>query len=104
VFAARTRSHRRILSATADVVVEITSGRQAPSRYSVVLRTFHEGAWRTVRSFDNAHDGHDEHRYTREGEKLPAGKFCDGDAKYALGMVFAYLDERWQGMIDEWLR
>jgi hypothetical protein len=101
VFVARTRSHLRTLSASADVVVEITSGRRAPSRYSVVLRTFHDGAWHTVRSFENAHD---EHRYTREGEKLSATKFCDSSARDALDHVFAYLAENWQRIIEEWLR
>ena len=103
VFASRTRSHQRILSAAADVLVEITS-ESSTGTTQCVLRTL-MNAWYAVRSFDNARPSvHDEHRYTREGEKLPATKFCDGSTADALDQVFAYLAGNWQRMIEEWLR
>jgi hypothetical protein len=65
------RSRRRRVARDVRIVVERSSTH--PVEYAIMLLVEHEGAWHTVRTFDNAHspEEHHEHRYVGSEKQDP---------------------------------
>lgn len=77
-----------------------TEGRP-PHRYAVRLEVLVEGSWRTIHLFDNAHGGHDEHRYVGDA-KQPAREFFLGAATRALPAAIGLIEADWPAIIKRW--
>jgi hypothetical protein len=78
------RTRRRELARDVQIVVERSSTH--PVEYAIVLLVERDGAWHTVRTFDNAHapTEHHEHRYVGS-DKQPTNRLAwaaeSGDAR-----------------------
>jgi hypothetical protein len=92
----RVAEHVRILSGDAEIRVRMEFAAGKLANYVVVL--VYRG--RAARSFDNAHGQHDMHRY-EQGRKLPAEKFTGGPVQQGLDAALTYLQESWEGIIEE---
>lgn len=55
------RTRRRFLASDVQLVVERSS--EHPVEYAIVLLALRDGGWRTVRTFDNAHDPSEHHEH-----------------------------------------
>jgi len=71
----QTTSYRLPLSNQAELLVWFVTERGAVISYSVVLVAQHQGAWHTIRVYDNAHGRNEVHRHTLAGGKQPAEPF-----------------------------
>ena len=64
------RTRRRFLASDVQLVIERSS--EHPVEYAIVLLVLRDGRWRTVRTFDNAHDPSEHHEHVYVGlEKQP---------------------------------
>lgn len=65
------RTRRRFLASDVQIVVGRSS--EHPVDYAIVLPALRGGHWRTVRTFDNAHDPseHNEHTYVGLEKQSP---------------------------------
>jgi hypothetical protein len=97
-------AYPRSLSHTAYAHVEYQTERGELTRYSVTLVASKDGAWHTVRVYDNAHGRHDMHRHTISGGKQPAETFHYGTASEAFNEALAAVDAGYEEMIAGWLR
>lgn len=77
------------------------SGRPI-SRYAVVLVAFEDGAWQTIRVFDNHLGSHHMHRYTRKGGKQPEAPFHSGPTNEAIPAAIDHLKAHWEAIIESW--
>lgn len=77
------------------------SGRPI-ARYSVVLLSFADGEWQTVRVFDNHSGSHHMHRYTRRGGKQPEARFHAGPTNEAISAAIDHLKAHWEAIIESW--
>jgi hypothetical protein len=84
-----------------DVRVLVERHGQPLERYAVMLQVLRDGEWRTIRLFDNAHGGHDMHRYDRY-EKQDAERFFEGQPREALPAAIMHLKEHWQAIVESW--
>jgi hypothetical protein len=73
-----------------------------PVEYAIVLLVLRDGAWRTVRTFDNAHDPteHHEHRYIGIEKQPPT--VTHGPVNEAMHAVEVKLLEGWSDIVSEW--
>jgi len=72
--------------------------------YSVVLRVWRDGGWRTLRVFDNAHGVNEVHRYTRSEGKQPGRVWHHGTAGEAFRDAWKSLKESYKRIEEAWLR
>lgn len=89
----------RPLAAGARVLVDF-EGRPL-TKYAVMLQLRIEGRWQTIRLLDNAHGGHDMHRYTG-AEKQPAERFAEGPVNEVAPMAIRYLINHWEAIAESW--
>jgi hypothetical protein len=82
-------------------VVFSYSGRPI-DRYSVVLKALIDGAWQTIRVYDNHRESHHMHRYTRHGGKEPEAPFHEGPTNEAIPAAIAHLKAHWEAIIESW--
>lgn len=78
------------------------SERRRVLSYAVVLLTLHEGAWRPVRVYDNAHGRNEMHRHTLRGGKRPAEEFHAGDFGEAMRTARDEILAGFETMIQAW--
>lgn len=86
-----------------EVVVRLSQSGRPIERYSVVLMAFVEGAWETIRVYDNHRGTHHMHRYTRQGGKQPEEPFHEGPTNEAIPAAIAHIKAHWEVMISSWM-
>lgn len=89
----------RPLAELVRVYVEV-QGRP-PCRYAVTLQVRSESGWQTILLFDNAHGGHDMHRYNRS-TKEAAEPFMEGNPRDVLPAAIAFLVNHWEAIVESW--
>jgi hypothetical protein len=94
------RRRRRFPAADVQIVVERSSAH--PVRYAIMLLALRDGAWHTVRTFDNAHDAeeHHEHRYVGSEKQPPA--VTHGPVNDAMHTAELNLLRCWSDIVHEW--
>jgi hypothetical protein len=86
-----------------DVVrVRFSRSGRPIDRYSVVLTALVDGAWETVRVYDNHRGTHHMHRYTRQGGKQPEELFHQGSTSEAIPAAIAHLKAHWKAITESW--
>ena len=95
-------SYRLPLSDQAEVLVWFVTERGKVVSYSVVLVAQHQGAWHTIRVYDNAHGQNEVHRHTLAGGKQSAESFLPGDFGEAMRAAQAEVLARYDKMIEAW--
>lgn len=84
------------------VVVRLSQSGRPIERYSVILLALIDGAWETIRVYDNHLDTHHMHRYTRKGGKQPETPFHHGSTSEAIPAAIAHLKAHWEAIIESW--
>jgi hypothetical protein len=84
------------------VLVRFSYSGRPIERYSVVLMAFEDGAWQTIRIYDNHLGTHHMHRYTRQGGKQPDAPFHTGPINEAIPAAIAHLKAHWEAIIESW--
>lgn len=97
-------SYRIRLSPEAELSVWFATERGAVVSYAVVLLAFHEGAWHTVRVYDNAHDRNEMHRHTFRGGKERAEVFHAGEFGEAMRSAREEVLGEYGTMVEAWRR
>jgi hypothetical protein len=70
-----------------------------------VLLALHEGSWRTVRVYDNAHGEHEMHRYTlRSGKQTAEIRSGSGDSGEMMRIARDHALGGYETMIEGWRR
>ena len=84
------------------VVVRLNQAGTPIDRYSVILLAFVDGAWETIRVYDNHLGAHHMHRYTRKGGKQPEAPFHEGPTNEAIPAAIAHLKAHWEAIVESW--
>jgi len=84
-------------------IAEFTTRQGRLTAFSVILVTWHAGAWHTVRVYDNRHGQNEMHRHTLSGGKQPAETFHHGTASEAHTMAWRAVEAGYREMIAGWL-
>lgn len=84
------------------VLVRFSQSGRPIERYSVALVVFEDGAWQTVRVYDNHLGTHHMHRYTRQAGKQAPESFHDGYTSEAIPAAIDHLKRHWEAMIRSW--
>jgi hypothetical protein len=94
------RTRRRELARDVQIVVERSSTH--PVEYAIVLLVERDGAWHTVRTFDNAHapEEHHEHRYIRSDKQPPI--VSHGSPNEAMRAAEIKLLTSWSDIVRSW--
>jgi hypothetical protein len=94
------RSRRRRVAHDVRIVVERSSVH--PVEYAIVLLAERDGAWHTVRTFDNAHatDEHHEHRYLGSEKQSPIVAY--GPPNGAMRAAEIKLLDSWRDIVRSW--
>jgi hypothetical protein len=94
------RSRRRRVARDVRIVVERSSTH--PVEYAIMLLVEHEGAWHTVRTFDNAHspEEHHEHRYVGSEKQDPI--ITHSSLNEAMSAAEIKLLESWSDIVLSW--
>jgi hypothetical protein len=90
------------LAVSQDVIVRFSQSGRPIDRYSVVLLALVDGAWQTVRVYDNHLGTHHMHRYTRSEGKREPEEFHPGPTKHAIPVAIAHLKAHWEAIIQSW--
>jgi hypothetical protein len=94
---------RRIdIPLASDVKVQFNQAGRPIERYSVLLMLLMDGAWQTIRLYDNHLGTHHIHRYTRSGGKQDPGACHSGTTNEAIPAAIAHLKGHWQAIIQSW--
>jgi hypothetical protein len=93
------------LSVDAEIEVRFERDQGRIVRYAVILKARSQpggqGAWQTVRVYDNAHGDHDLHRY-KKGRKQLAETFIGGDPRSAMDFAIDQITAGHERMIESW--
>jgi hypothetical protein len=84
------------------VIVRFNQSGRPIERYSVILKARIDGAWKTLRVYDNHLGSHHMHRYTRQSGKQPGKPFHEGPAKEAIPAAIAHLKAHREAIIESW--
>jgi hypothetical protein len=84
------------------VVVRLSQSGRPIERYSVILLALIDGAWETIRVYDNHLGTHHMHRYTRKDGKRPETPFHQGSTNEAIPAAIAHLKAHWEAIIESW--
>jgi hypothetical protein len=84
------------------VVVRLSQTGRPIERYSVILLALIDGAWETIRVYDNHLGTHHMHRYTRKAGKHPETPFHQGSTNEAIPAAIAHLKAHWEAIIESW--
>lgn len=84
------------------VVIRFSQSGRPIARYSVVLLSFEDGDWQTIRIYDNHQGNHHMHRYTRKGGKQPESAFHEGPTTEAIPAAIDHLKAHWEAIIESW--
>jgi len=98
----QTISYRMPLSNQAELLVWFVTERGAVISYSVVLVAQHQGAWHTIRVYDNAHGRNEVHRHTLAGGKQQAEPFLPGDFGQAMRVARGEVLAGYEKMVEAW--
>jgi hypothetical protein len=90
------------LQLVAGVAVRVSHAGRPIERYSVVLLAWEDGAWQTIRVFDNHQGTHHMHRYTRSQGKQAPALFHSGTTNEAIAAAIAHLKDHWEAIIQVW--
>jgi hypothetical protein len=88
------------LASDAQLVVERSS--EHPIEYAIVLLVLRDSRWRTVRTFDNAHDPseHHEHTYVCLEKQSPTVTY--GPVNDAMYTAELKLLSDWRDIVHDW--
>jgi hypothetical protein len=99
----RTTEWEQALAQGAQLYVRFSVVPPVLVSYSVLLATqADDGQWHTVRVYDNAHDQHEMHRYTRRGGKQPGVVVHHGSANGAMRDAISSIRHGFEEMITAW--
>ena len=87
-----------------DLAARLVTVDGVLTEYALVLLCWDEGAWGTVRVFDNAHGGHEMHRYTRAGGKQSAELVHTASPSEAMNSAHSWIVGGWEEMVAAWKR
>lgn len=73
-----------------------------PIEYAIVLLVERDGAWHTVRTFDNAHGEHEHHEHAYVGDLKQAPTVTDGDVNAAMHAALRSLRRDWPAIVSQW--
>ncbi len=91
------------LSDQAELLVWFVTERGAVISYSVVLVARHQGAWHTIRVYDNAHGHNEMHRHTASAGKQAAEAFSKAsEFGEAMRAARAEVLAGYEKMIEAW--
>ncbi len=98
------KDRRWELAPTPDVRIIVTRSSTHPVEYAITLVILRDGAWHTVRSFDNAHDPseHHEHRYVGSAKQDPI--VTHGTVNDAMHAAELKLRGSWSDIVRSWER
>ncbi len=84
------------------VVMMVERSSRHPVEYAIVLLVFRDGTWRTVRTFDNAHNPqeHHEHRYVGSDKQPPV--ITHGPINEAMRAAEVKLRQGWRDIVRSW--
>jgi len=94
------RTRRRFLTSDVQLVVERSS--EHPVEYAIVLLALWDGRWRTVRTFDNAHDPSEHHEHTYVGQEKQAPTVTYGPVNDAMYAAELKLLRDWRDIVQAW--
>lgn len=100
----QTTAYRDQLDSDTSIDVQFRTVQAEVSEYAVVLLTQVNDRLRAVRLYDNAHGGHDMHRYTYDGVKQRPETFHRGSASAALQSAIGAVRSGYSEMIESWRR
>jgi|ERR1700733_488751 len=94
------RTRRRFLAPDVQLVVERSS--EHPVEYGIVLLVLRDGRWRTVRTFDNAHDPSEHHEHAYVGPEKQPPTITHGPVNDAMYAAELKLLSDWRDIVDGW--
>ena len=96
------RTRRRFVARDVQIVTERSSAH--PVRYAIILLVLREGAWHTVRTFDNAHDPQEHHEHPYTGAEKQPPTVTHGSVNEAMHAAEVKLMGGWSDIVYEWER
>jgi hypothetical protein len=90
------------IALASNVRIQFNQAGRPIGRYSIVLLVLVNGAWETIRVYDNHLGTHHLHRYTRSSGKQDAAPFQSGPTNEAIPAAIAHLKDHWQAIIESW--
>lgn len=94
------RTRRRFLASDVQLVVERSS--EHPVEYAIVLLALRDGRWRTVRTFDNAHDPSEHHEHVYVGLEKQPPTVTHGPVNDAMYAAELKLLREWRDIVQVW--
>jgi hypothetical protein len=94
------RTRRRFLASDVQLVVERSS--EHPVEYAIVLLVLRGGRWRTVRTFDNAHDPSEHHEHAYVGLEKQSPTVTHGPVNDAMHAAELKLLREWRDIVHGW--
>lgn len=89
----------------AELFVRFTTDRRGNLvEYAVGLRVLVDGAWQTVRLYDNAHGAPEMHRYTLDGRKMASEPVLETNTQDGFEAAKRGIRARWVEMTELWRR
>ena len=85
-----------------DVSVRITRSSVHPVDYAIVLVVLRDGEWKTVRTFDNAHDSEEHHEHAYVGDEKQTPVITRGSVNDAMSAALLKLRDEWADIVNEW--
>jgi len=98
------KDRKRRLFVALDVLIVIERSSAHPVEYAIMLLVERDGAWHTVRTFDNAHspEEHHEHRYVGAEKQEPI--IAQGSVNDAMHGAEVKLLGGWGDIVRSWER
>jgi hypothetical protein len=90
------------IAVAAGIAIRFSQSGRPIERYAVVLLLLVDGAWQTVRVYDNHLGTHHMHRYTANGGRQDPERFHGGTTNEAIAAAIAHLKAHWQAIIQSW--
>ena len=98
-----TRKDRALRFALApDVVIVWERSSHPPIEYAIVLLAERDGAWHTVRTFDNAHGEREHHEHAYDGDLKQPPTVTDGDVSAVMHAALRSLRRGWPAIVSAW--
>lgn len=91
-----------VFSLSADAMIRFERSSEHPVTYAIMLLVHRDGAWHTVRTFDNAHDVQEHHEHGYHGNTKQPPTITHGDVNTAMNNALVKLRTKWADIVAEW--
>jgi hypothetical protein len=85
-----------------DVQLVVERSSEHPIEYAIVLLALRDGRWRTVRTFDNAHDPSEHHEHAYIGLEKQSPTVTCGPVNDAMHAAELKLLREWRDIVHGW--